>query len=59
MFIKVYTNQKFGELAYFYLGRSQRCIKLIKSDRKDISNLTNISIQVNAVLLNFTFIKES
>ncbi len=35
----------------------QGCIKLIKSDRKDINNVKKISI-LNKCLLSFLFIKE-
>ncbi len=31
----------------------QGCFKLIKSDDKDMYHVTNISISINAVLLNF------
>ncbi len=34
-------------------------IKLIKSDSKNIYNVTKNLFQINAVLLNFLFIKES
>ncbi len=52
-----------GSVRFFYLKGMDihhKCIKLIKIDSKDIYNDTNFFyFQINAVLLNFLFIKKN
>ncbi len=42
-----------------FLITQQGCIKLIKKDSKDLSNVTKVSISNKCCFINFLFIKES